>query len=379
MNGATSERLIKRVSLLSITIWSAAIGFRLLVAPLNEKLTITALAFLAALFVIHVSIVYFKLTRIGGFLLLALLTISLLLLAGYAGGISSPLTILFPLVPLLSALLFGRLPAWCACILIVLVSISFYLGGISSIEYYDSFPHDELRDRLTTFWVVFGTLATTAFATFFHDENEHLTQALTEQALIDYLTGLPNKRAIEERLRRESAMARRTGGWISVLMLDIDFFKLFNDKNGHAMGDECLSLIAQTLQSTLKRQDDFIGRYGGEEFIALLPETNPDAAKKIAESMRVEVSKLYEAYPDILDRTITITLGCFSTTGDHIFQMDELVSKADQALYKGKKAGRNCVYAEVDPKVGMPISQSMMEERNRHTRRSADRNLADSA
>jgi len=373
MNAMASDRLIQRVSLLSVTVWSAAVGTRLLVAPLAEKLTITALACLAGLFAIHISIVYFNYIRIGGVLLLAILTDSLLLLAGYAGGISSPLLVLFPLVPLLTALMFGKVPAWSACILIVLVSISFYLGGLSTIDYYEIYPADELRDRLATFWVIFGTLATTAFATFFHEENQILNQTLTKQALIDYLTGLPNKRAIEERLRRESTMAKQTGGWVSVLMLDIDFFKLFNDKNGHAKGDECLTLIAQTLQETLKREDDFIGRYGGEEFIVLLPDTNPEAAKYIAETMRVAIAGLSEKHPDVINKPITMTLGCFSTTGDHIFSMDDLVSRADQALYKGKRAGRNCVYADIDLKVGSSSNLATIEQLKKHQRRSTDK------
>ena len=138
-------------------------------------------------------------------------------------------------------------------------------------------------------------------------------------------------------------MAKRTGGWVSVVMLDIDFFKLCNDKNGHAKGDACLTLIAQTLQETLRREDDFIGRYGGEEFIVLLPDTHPEAAQNIAENMRVAVVNLSETYPEVIEKPITITLGCYSSTGDHIFKMDDLVSKAGQALYKGKSAGRNCV------------------------------------
>lgn len=373
MNAMASDQLVQRVSLLCLTVWSAAVGVRLLIAPLAEKLTITAIACLAALLAIHVSIVYFKFIRIGGILLLAILTASLLLLSGYAGGISSPLLVLFPLVPLLTALMFGKFPAWSACIIVVLVIISFYLGGISTIENYEMYHTDELRDRLTTFWIIFGTLATTAFATFFHEENLTLNRALVQQALIDYLTGLPNKRAIEERLRRESAVAKRTGGWISVLMLDIDFFKLYNDKHGHAKGDECLTLIAQTLQATLKRQDDFIGRYGGEEFIVLLPETNPEATKQIAERMRVAIANLSDTNPDIISKPITITLGCFSTTGDHIFKMDDLVSRADQALYKGKRAGRNCVYAEIDPKVGSPVNAATLEALRKHQRRSTDK------
>lgn len=372
MNGTSSDRLTQKVSLLSLTVWSAAVGTRLLIAPLEERLTIIALACLGALFVVHIAIVYFNYIRIGGFLILSLLTVSLLFLASYAGGINGPLVILFPLVPLLAALLLGKVPAWCACVLIVLVSISFYLGGLSSIDYYENFPEDELRGRLTTFWVVFGTLATTAFATFFHQENQILNKALIEKALVDYLTELPNKRAIEERLRRESAVAKRTGGWMSVIMLDIDFFKQYNDRNGHAKGDECLTLIAQTLRDTLKREGDFIGRYGGEEFIALLPDTNPEAAKYVAESMRTAIAGLYKTNSLILEKPITITLGSFSTTGNHILNMDDLVSRADQALYKGKKAGRNCIVSEVDPKAGTPISVAVTEEFNKQQRRSTD-------
>lgn len=371
MDSPPPNRLIEKVSLLIMVFWAAILGIRLLIAPLEAQLIFAALSLFSTFLIVYLCVIYLKAPRIGGIVLLGIFMASILLITWLSGGIKSPSSISFPLIPVITALLFGRVFAWASCLIMVMATMGFYLSEITNASgVIDS--TDELEDRLIAFWVVLSTLACAVFATFFHTENQRLNDALKNQARIDYLTGLPNKRAIEEALRREFTLAKRTGGWISVIMLDIDFFKRYNDLNGHAKGDECLKLIANTLLKNLRRADDFIGRYGGEEFIVLLPDTNPDACMYIAENMRTSVEELDHTYGEVLSSPVTITLGCYSTRGDHIHNMDDLVSRADRALYDGKRMGRNRVISAVDKKIDIHRPSPIANLNERRLRRRSD-------
>ncbi len=162
-----------------------------------------------------------------------------------------------------------------------------------------------------------------------------------ELAMKDMLTGLANRRAITDQLLTTVARAQRQGQYLSVLMLDIDHFKRVNDGYGHQAGDMVLRGVAQTLQSRLRAQDQ-IGRFGGEEFIVILPDTHLDGALTLAEALRQAV----EATPTQWGAhsiAVTISIGVRGgavTGGD---TADKLVGAADEALYRAKQNGRNRV------------------------------------
>lgn len=158
----------------------------------------------------------------------------------------------------------------------------------------------------------------------------------------DMLTGLANRRRAEERLAAELARARRLHTPLSVLLLDLDHFKLINDRWGHAAGDQVLVATADALQGSL-RGADLATRYGGEEFLAILPDTGPEAALEVAERIRTEIEGLeVPANGDTLRATTSI--GIASLVGEET--ADALVARADAALYQAKQAGRNrCVAA----------------------------------
>ncbi len=121
--------------------------------------------------------------------------------------------------------------------------------------------------------------------------------------------------------------------------MDIDHFKQVNDKNGHRVGDQVLEELARRIQASLRNQD-ISGRYGGEEFIALLPETNIKDAKQIAKRLHKKITKTpYKT--DKLDLEIKISLGVAALTDHESMDLDELIDKADQALYEAKEKGRN--------------------------------------
>ncbi len=170
---------------------------------------------------------------------------------------------------------------------------------------------------------------------------ERAEQRNFELAMKDMLTGLANRRAIGDQLQSTVARAQRQGQYLSVLMLDIDHFKRVNDNYGHQAGDVVLRSVALALQSRLRAQDQ-IGRFGGEEFLAILPDTSPEGALVLAEALRAAV----EATPTqwgahSISTTISIGVRGGAITGSDT--ADGLVAAADAALYRAKQGGRNRV------------------------------------
>ena len=170
---------------------------------------------------------------------------------------------------------------------------------------------------------------------------------LRQMASIDGLTEIPNRQKFEEVFDREWNRAVRNKVPLSVLLMDIDFFKQYNDAYGHGRGDKCLKAVAQALAGTIRRPGDFVARYGGEEFIAVLPETDIPGAMTIAETMRsnVELLKILHAQSVPLD-FVTISIGVssvFPSGGFSDAALVSVVAAADEMLYKAKAAGRNQV------------------------------------
>jgi diguanylate cyclase (GGDEF)-like protein len=163
--------------------------------------------------------------------------------------------------------------------------------------------------------------------------------ALAEtRAATDVLTGLPNRRAVEDGLRRMLAQASRTGSPMAAVLLDLDHFKQINDTCGHPRGDDVLAGVGDLLSTTL-RGSDFTGRTGGEEFVALLPDTDAEGAVEAAEKLRGAFERL--EVPGV-DRRITASFGV-AVFPDDAVDADELLRRADRALYAAKRQGRNRV------------------------------------
>lgn len=161
-------------------------------------------------------------------------------------------------------------------------------------------------------------------------------------SLTDSLTGLPNRRFFDIALKTEFSRHKRNGTQLSLIMIDVDHFKKYNDHYGHLKGDECLQQIARTLKATAGRAPDIVARYGGEEFVVILPETNSQGAAVLAGRIGETVLRLNlpHAASDISD-FVTISLGITSTTDHVLTDGDQLVALADQAMYQAKKNGRN--------------------------------------
>jgi len=167
--------------------------------------------------------------------------------------------------------------------------------------------------------------------------------ALRELASVDGLTGIANRRRFDERIEAEWRACRRTEQPLSVIMIDVDHFKKYNDHYGHLEGDTCLRMVAQALKENQWRGRDIAARYGGEEFVCLMPETKLEDALKKAESIRARVYELAlpHAASDSADR-VTISLGVSCTVPDER-DLTSVMSAADEQLYKAKEGGRNRV------------------------------------
>jgi diguanylate cyclase (GGDEF)-like protein len=160
------------------------------------------------------------------------------------------------------------------------------------------------------------------------------------RAATDALTGLPNSRALRETLKRMLAHAGRTVSPLSVILLDLDHFKRINDTHGHDRGDDALAAVGEVLSSTV-RASDFAGRYGGEEFLVILPDTDRDGAVLVAEKIRLAIARV--TLPG-LGRSLSASFGVAGVPADSV-DADALVRLADRALYAAKAAGRNRVEA----------------------------------
>lgn len=164
---------------------------------------------------------------------------------------------------------------------------------------------------------------------------------------IDGLTGVANRRHFDAALHKEWRRARRDKIPLSVILLDIDFFKSYNDTYGHLTGDDCIIQVAQTVSKVLERPGDLVARYGGEEFAVILPATDQQGGLIVAEKIRYAIEALKIPHSGSLyDNILTISVGLATSTYDKINIISDpqkLLEMADVALYRAKKAGRNNV------------------------------------
>lgn len=179
-----------------------------------------------------------------------------------------------------------------------------------------------------------------------------LQKQLQDQANCDPLTGLFNRRYLEATFDREQARCRREGKPLTLMMLDIDHFKAINDRYGHLIGDDVIRQIG-TLMQACSRKEDVPCRFGGEEFVLLMPNISPEKALERGEQMRAEFEKI--AVPQALGEVrATVSIGIAVTPG-HLINLDELTRRADLALYAAKHRGRNGVLLYSDALAAEPL------------------------
>lgn len=187
-----------------------------------------------------------------------------------------------------------------------------------------------------------------------------------ELSYVDPLTGVANRRQFEETLPIEWSRTMRRGAPLSLLMIDLDHFKLLNDTYGHLRGDECLVIAAQTLNARLKRAGEILARYGGEEFAAIIPDVPSDTALQIAESLRMAIANLgIENTKSPNGGHLTASIGVATCYPSQPFSAEALLASADRALYAAKQSGRDCVVASHDSGLLKAVRSHLQSGRNR--------------
>ena len=178
-----------------------------------------------------------------------------------------------------------------------------------------------------------------------HNQMQIINQMHTIERLsmTDQLTNIPNRRSFDERLRLEWKLASREQTQISLLMMDIDNFKVVNDTYGHQQGDIVLQTVARIFPASFKRPSDFAARWGGEEFIVLLPNTPLEGALDVAEKIRKDIEGIEILYTDGSYIKITVSIGVCTQVPTIDSSLDAFLSNVDKALYKAKNDGRNRV------------------------------------
>jgi diguanylate cyclase (GGDEF)-like protein len=179
-------------------------------------------------------------------------------------------------------------------------------------------------------------------------------ESLRARSYVDGLTGIANRRYFDVALERELRRAQRIKGQLSLLLVDIDSFKAYNDHFGHQQGDSCLATVAQALASRLKRPADVAARYGGEEFAAVLPDTSIEQAALLANAIREHVAGL--ALPHASSAhwpVVTLSIGVAAFDPARLNAPGALVEAADKALYAAKRGGRNRVVVDGEDRTGL--------------------------
>jgi diguanylate cyclase (GGDEF)-like protein len=163
-----------------------------------------------------------------------------------------------------------------------------------------------------------------------------------QMAKVDPVTGIYNRRYLDENLKRVINSLSRSDGILSLLMIDVDLFKNYNDAYGHSKGDICLRTIAEVLGKSLLRADDFVTRYGGEEFVVVLPNVNEKGACMVADRLLecIRDRAIPHEASSVADY-ITISIGVTTGIVQHTYGGDIYIQRADKALYMSKQKGRN--------------------------------------
>jgi diguanylate cyclase (GGDEF)-like protein len=178
---------------------------------------------------------------------------------------------------------------------------------------------------------------------------EIANKRLEQLATLDGLTNIANHRRFKEFLAQQWHHSHREQQPLSMLLMDVDYFKLYNDTYGHQGGDSCLKQVAAVLGETIKRTTDLAARYGGEEFVVVLSNTDKSGAMVVAERIRALVEELQIPHmASTINPYVTLSIGIASVVPNHENQAEDLIAAADRALYHAKENGRNCCRTDVD-------------------------------
>lgn len=331
-------RLAKRVSLFFALATAIGLLLRTLVAPISPLPLLINIGCLLAFLLAYFAARSGK-ARLASSTTLVSMTV-LILVTGYmAGALSAPVLAILPLIPLTACLLIGPNAGWlCSgmAVLALAVLAGMEIAGVTH-------PEIELTEHQARLARAIMLSITCVLATAIVWYYELLQKRLHTLAIHDPLTGIANRGYFDRQLAHEWARAMRSTEPVSLLMLDIDQFKRYNDDFGHQAGDNCIISLAQTITRQSRRVTDFFARYGGEEFVLILPGAAEEDACKFAELLRQKVNDLKIPHPTSQHGHVTVSMGIATFSSASPLTASQLVSHADSALYRAKASGRNKV------------------------------------
>lgn len=332
-----SHKLILRIVELSILTLLIDLTLRPLLVPLPIYFTWIGLLDLAIVTSLYIIVRFNIFPTLE--IILSLLVAIIIITPSFAlsGGVNSQVAYLLPLYPVMAALIGGYRES---LIVTIILAIGIILATIFSQHIPDltGAMYFEQKSIDRGFWLTTSIIFSGVFGRFFLKRYTELTQQLKNENIQDPLTGLFNRRGLNLHFSKELDSADASSSSLSLILIDIDYFKKINDMYGHDIGDICLIEIASNLSQAI-RKNDILARFGGEEFIIILPNTTKSEAASIAEKLRVLISK--QKFSS-LNLVLTITQGLteYNKDNDNALKM---IKRADKALYRGKDKGRNCV------------------------------------
>lgn len=260
------------------------------------------------------------------------------------GAYSGPTVLMSPLLPILATLLIGSSAGWLVAALTAFLLSVLYVAQANDLVNTNIQSEESLLT--VRYLAILSTVLVSSLVVWeFSRMKREMLRINQMQAVTDHLTGLHNRRYFEAALRRELARAQRSESWLSLIIADVDYFKRYNDSNGHQAGDRCLVEVAEVFREAVRRPSDVVSRFGGEEFVLLLPDTDRNGACKVAHSIRQLLKRRALPYAPGGRHTVTLTLGVATVGGGQVVSGDQLLGEADQALYRGKESGRDRVEA----------------------------------
>ncbi|MGV6807977.1 MAG: GGDEF domain-containing protein [bacterium] len=264
------------------------------------------------------------------------------------GGITSPTLAFTPLIAALAVVLLSR---WESLLMMIA-----FIGGITGLSLATSLGlqvTDLISDNYLNIYyattLIYAFFVSAMIYDFNSKLNRELSKVVLQLAQRDYLTGVLNRRALSSMLDTELRRALRESSPLSILIIDLDFFKLYNDQHGHVQGDKCLKQVASCIEEMVRNPPDIVGRYGGEEFLVILPGADSERGREVAERIRGGIKSLDIRFGLNDSQIVTATIGVATSSGAES-NPEQLVKLADGFLYRGKAEGKDrVVSAESGP------------------------------
>jgi len=269
-------------------------------------------------------------------------------IAFVSGGVNSqfsyilPILPILPIIPIFIALVSNAKYTWLTGFMVIIVVIGLYLGAHFFTDFtYENVPQNKTASR--ALWLCLAALMSTKLGVEFNRIYGALGNKISEQAETDLLTGLKNRRSVMDFLQTSIDQAKIENKRLSVMMIDLDHFKTINDSHGHLAGDLCLKQVAQLIKHNVRNASDLAGRFGGEEFIVVIKDIDPQKANDIANNIRTSIERATISLNNNIELKVTATIGICTLNADQLSSIEHCVDLADKALYQGKKDGRNRV------------------------------------